>query len=157
MIIKIIEFLRLFAVSFGIFWAYTIGMNGDNPAELVLHIMSPWVVAGIAGTSGLEGLLFGKKAAQEKGFEQGSNYQKQSAIALLSYGIMALLVYFLEWGLHAELTIVLTFMFFMVFSAFNHGREAVIHKNYKWANLNRPFLTLLLIASLWYPVYNSLF
>lgn len=156
MLIKVIEIIRLIATSFGIFWAYYAGMDGDHPAAQVLHLMSPWVVAGIAGTSGIEGLLFGRQAAREKGFEQGSNYQKQSAIALLSYGVMAVLVYFLNWGMFAELTIVLTFMFFMFFSAFNHGREVIVHKNYKWANLNRPFLTVLLIAALWYPVVNCL-
>ncbi len=157
MLIKIIEITRITATSFGIFWSYYTGMNGDNTAESVLHLISPWVVAGIAGTSGIEGLLFGKQAAREKGFEVGSNYQKQSAIALLSYAVMSLVVFFANWGTMAEVSVVLCFMFFMFFSGFNHAREAIINKNYKWANLNRPFLTALLIAALWYPVYYSLF
>lgn len=152
MIIKLIETLRIAATAFGVFWAYYVG---ETPQE-VLHIMSPWVIVAIAGTSGLEGLLFGKMAAKEKGFEQGSNYQTQSAIALLSYAIMAFVVYFLSWGTKAELSIVFAFLFFMIFSAFNHTRSIFIDKNYKWANLNRPFLAVLLMAVMWWPIVGSL-
>jgi hypothetical protein len=152
MIIKIIELVRIVATAFGIFWSY---YSGDTPQE-VLHLMSPWVIISIAGTSALEGLFFGKKAAIEKGFEQGSNYQIQSAIALLSYAIISFVVYYFGWGTNAELTIVLAFLFFMVFSAMNHTRSIIIDKNYKWANLNRPFLAIMLIAVMWWPLMGSL-
>mgnify|MGYP000875608452 CR=1 FL=1 len=152
MIIKIIEILRITATGIGVFLAY---YYGETPTE-VLHIMSPWVVFAIAGTSGLEGLFFGKQGAIEKGFEQGSNYQTQSAIALLSYGIISLVVYFMNWGTNAELTIVFTFLFFMFFSAVNHTRSIIVDKNYKWANLNRPFLAIMLIAVMWWPVMGCL-
>ena len=46
--------------------------------------MIPLVIIIVAGLSGLEGLLWGDKAAKEKGYEKGSNYQKQSAIAMLA-------------------------------------------------------------------------
>ena len=157
MIIKIIEILRIAGASFGIFWAYNIGMGEPDPAAAVLHIMTPWVMFSIAGTSGLEGLFFGKQSAKEKGFVNDGNYAYQSRIALLSYGVMSLVVYFMDWGVQADLTIILTFLFFMFFSAINHGYQAVVHKNYKWANLNRPFLTAMLIAVLWYPITNVLF
>lgn len=156
MIIKLIEIIRIAGTSFGIFWAYYIGMAGTDQAAAVLHIMTPWVVFSIAGTSALEGLFFGKRSAAEKGFANDGNYAFQSRIALLSYGIIALLVYFLDWGTHAELTIVLTFMFFMIFSASNHAYQAIAKKNHHWQNMNRPFLTALLIAALWYPVVNVL-
>ncbi|PLX05528.1 MAG: hypothetical protein C0598_14380 [Marinilabiliales bacterium] len=151
MIIKIIEALRIAGTAFGVFWAYYVG---ETPQE-ILNVMTPWVVVSIAGTSGLEGLFFGRQAAIEKGYEQGSNYQTQSAIALLSYGVIALVVYFLKWGTNAELTIVLVFMFFTIFSGVNHARSVIQDKNYKWANLNRPFLAVLLTAVLWYPVVGS--
>lgn len=151
MIIKLIEILRITATAFGVFWAYYVG----ETAQEILNIMVPWVVVSIAGSSGLEGLLFGKQAAIEKGYEQGSNYQTQSAIALLSYAVIALLVYFMKWGTNAELAIVLAFMFFTIFSGANHARSIIQDKNYKWANLNRPFLAILLTAVLWYPVVGS--
>lgn len=152
MIIKIIEIVRIAGTGLGVFLAYYFG---ETPQE-ILSIMCPWVVISIAGTSGLEGLFFGRQAAIEKGYEQGSNYQTQSAIALLSYAVIALVVYLMQWGTDAELTIVLTFMFFTIFSGVNHARSIIQDKNYKWANLNRPFLAVLLITVLWYPVVGSL-
>lgn len=152
MIIKIIEALRIAGTGAGVFLAYYLGETQQE----TLNIMCPWVVISIAGTSGLEGLLFGRQAAIEKGYEQGSNYQTQSAIALLSYAVIALVVYFMKWGTNAELTIILAFMFFTIFSGVNHARSVIIDKNYKWANLNRPFLAVLLTVVLWYPVMGSL-
>ncbi len=157
MIIKIIEIIRIAGASFGIYWSYYIGMSTSTPEESVLHLLSPWIIVSIAGTSAIEGLFFGKQAAAAHGFKDGGNYATQSRIALLSYAVISLVVYFANWGTNAELTIILTFMFFMFFSAINHGYQAVAHKNYHWANLNRPFLTALLIGALWYPVTNVLF
>jgi hypothetical protein len=87
-----------------------------------------------------------------KGFEVGSNYQRQSAIALLSYAFIAVLVYFVNWGIKAELTVFFVFIFFFFFSGINHAIDAIKRKNYKWQNINRPFITLLLIAGTVYPV-----
>jgi len=117
--------------------------------------MIPVIIVGIAGISGIEGLLFGKLSAEQKGFEVGSNYQKQSAIALLSYAVISILVNVCHWGIRAELTILFAFLFFFTFSAINHGIDAIRRKNYRWQNINRPFITLLLIAGLIYPVVKA--
>jgi len=156
MIVKILEFLRIAGVALAFYFGYSIGFeNGYNP-EAQLHFMIPVIIMAIAGLSGIEGLFFGRQAAEAKGFESGSNYQRQSAIALLSYTTIALLVYFLNWGIHAELTILLAFIFFFFFSSINHAVDAIARKNYKWANINRPFLTLLLIAGLIYPLIEAI-
>jgi hypothetical protein len=118
--------------------------------------MIPVVILAVAGISGIEGLLFGKKSAELKGYETGSNYQKQSSFALLSYTFGAILVYLADWGIKAELTILFVFFFFFTLSALNHGLEAIRHKNYKWQNINRPFILLLLLAGFVYPVYMVL-
>ncbi|HQQ12135.1 MAG TPA: hypothetical protein PK855_03180 [Bacteroidales bacterium] len=118
--------------------------------------MIPVVVVAIAGISGIEGLVFGKKAALAKGYETGSNYQKQSSFALLSFAAGAVLVYFINWGLEAELTVLFIFLFFFTLSAGNHGLEAIKHKNFKWQNVNRPFILLLMVAGFIYPVYMAL-
>jgi hypothetical protein len=76
---------------------------------------------------------------------------------LLSYAVISLVVYFGGLGINAEITIVLAFIFFMIFSASNHAYQAIVNRNFKWANLNRPFLTVMLIVAVWYPVVNSLF
>ena len=156
MISNIIDVLRILIVFSAFFFGYLIGFrNGYNPV-IQLHYTIPLLIFAIAGISGIEGLFFGKKAAEAKGFETGSNYQKQSAIASLSYCAISVFVFFAGWGLKAELTILFTFCFFYLFSAVNHGVDAVKNKNFKWQNINRPFITLLLLAGLIYPVFMAL-
>ncbi len=153
MLIQSLDIIRIVLVGIAFFLGYSEGFSNAvyNP-EAQLHIMIPIVIIAVAGISGIEGLLFGKKAALAKAYETGSNYQKQSAFALLSYAFGAALVYFSDWGIKAELTLLLIFLFFFILSAGNHGLEAIRHKNYKWQNINRPFLILLLLAGFAYPV-----
>lgn len=156
MIPKILDILRILAVSTAFFFGYTIGYkDGFNP-EAQLHFMIPIIIAAIAGLSGIEGLFFGKQSAEAKGYEVGSNYQRQSAIALLSYAFVAVFVSISGWGIIAELTIFFAFIFFLIFSGINHAVDAVTRKNYKWQNINRPVITLLLIAGMIYPVIAAL-
>jgi uncharacterized membrane protein HdeD (DUF308 family) len=156
MIIKFLDIMRIAIVCFTFYFGYSIGFaNGYDPIAQ-LHFMIPVIIATISGISGLEGLLFAKKSAEAKGFEVGSNYQRQSDIALLSYAAVAILVYFCNWGIKAELTIFFAFIFFFLFSGVNHGIDAVKRKNYKWQNINRPFITLALIIGMIYPVIMAL-
>jgi cytochrome b len=114
--------------------------------------MIPLVIVIIAGLSGVEGLFFGEESAKNKGFETGSNYQRQSAIALLSYAFVAIIILMLDWGIKAELTIFFAFIFFFIFSGINHLQNAIQKKNYKWQNINRPFITLVLVLGMIYPI-----
>lgn len=152
MIPKILDILRILSVSIAFFFGYMIGFNDGFDPQAQLHFMIPIVIAAIAGLSGIEGLFFGKQSAEAKGYEVGSNYQRQSAIALLSYAVVAIFVSVCNWGIIAELTIFFAFMFFLIFSGINHTVDAVKNKNYKWQNINRPFITLLLIAGMIYPL-----
>lgn len=156
MILQILDIARIIIVAIAFFWGYSIGFETEYNPIAQLHFMIPVIIAAIAGLSGLEGLLFAKKSAEIKGFETGSNYQRQSAIALLSYALIALVVYFCDWGIKAELTILFAFMFFFFFSAVNHGWDAYKRKNFKWQNINRPIIVLLLLAGLIYPVLMAL-
>jgi len=154
--LKILDIVRIAIVSISIYFGYSIGFaNGYDPIAQ-LHFMIPLIIFAIAGISGLEGLFFAKKTAELKGFEVGSNYQRQSAIALLSYAVVAVVVYFLNWGIKAELTILFTFIFFFIFSGLNHAIDAFKRNNYKWQNINRPIITLLLIVAMIYPVVMAL-
>lgn len=156
MIPKILDILRILSVSAAFFFGYMIGFkDGFNP-EAQLHFMIPVIIVAIAGLSGIEGLFFAKQSAEAKGYEIGSNYQRQSAIALLSYAAVAVFVSLSGWGIVAELTIFLAFMFFLIFSGINHAVDAVKNKNYKWQNINRPFITLLLLAGMLYPLISVL-
>ena len=154
--LKILDVTRIVLVSFAVYYGYYIGFEDVYDPVSQLHVMIPMIILAIAGISGLEGLLFSKVSAELKGFETGSNYQKQSAIALLSYVVVAVLVYFCDWGIKAELTIFFTFIFFFTFSGLNHAIDAIRRKNYKWQNINRPIITLLLIAATIYPIVKAL-
>ena len=156
MILKILDILRIAIVSVSFYFGYSIGYtNGYDPIAQ-LHFMIPVIIGAISGISGIEGLIFAKKSAEIKGFEVGSNYQRQSAIALLSYAVVAIIIYLINWGIKAELTIFFAFIFFFIFSGINHGIDAIQRKNYKWQNINRPFITLLLIAGMVYPIIMAL-
>jgi hypothetical protein len=157
MLIQFLDILRIVLVGIGFFLGYSSGFGGKYDPVAQIHVMTPVVIIAIAGISGLEGLFFGKAAAKAKGYEAGSNYQKQSAFALLSYATGALLVYCAGWGIQSELVMLFVFFFFFTLSAINHAMEAIRHKNYKWQNINRPFILLLLIAGFVYPVYMLFF
>ena len=156
MLLKILDIIRIVGVAVAFFFGYKIGFADEYDPIAQLHFMIPIIIVIIAGLSGLEGILFSKKSAELKGYEVGSNYQRQSAIALLSYAGVALFVSISNWGIKSELTILFAFIFFFFFSAINHGVDAIRRKNYKWQNINRPFITLLLIAGLVYPVIKAL-
>jgi len=156
MILQLLDILRIIIVCIAFFLGYSIGFDDGYDPVAQLHFMIPVVIGAIAGISGLEGLLFSRKTAEMKGFETGSNYQRQSAIALLSYAVIAITVYFINWGIKAVLTNFFTFHFFFFFSGINHGIDAIRRKNYKWQNINRPFLVLLLFAGMIYPVIMAL-
>jgi len=155
-LIKLLDILRIVIVAIAFYFGYQIGFQNVYDPVAQLHFMVPLIIVGIAGISGIEGLFFGKAAAQAKGYETGSNYQRQSAIALISYAVIALMVFLAGWGIKAELTILFCFLFFIIFSGINHAVDAVRRKNYKWQNINRPFIALLLVAGLIYPVLQAL-
>ncbi|MCF7838851.1 MAG: hypothetical protein K9N49_09505 [Candidatus Marinimicrobia bacterium] len=156
MLLQLLDVARMVGVALAFYFGYQIGFAEGYDPVAQLHFMTPIIILAIAGISGLEGLLFGKKAAEAKGYEVGSNYQRQSAFALLSYALVAGIVYCADWGIKAELTILFAFLFFFLCSSINHGVDAIRRKNYKWQNINRPFITLLLIAGLIYPVIKAL-
>ncbi|MFH1881043.1 MAG: hypothetical protein ABIK64_09625 [Bacillota bacterium] len=115
MLMMILDVVRILSVCAAFYFGYQIGFQDVYNPAAQLHFMVPVIIVAVAGISGLEGLLFSKKSAEAKGFEVGSNYQKQSAIALLSYAVVALLVWLFIWGLLAELTILFAFCFFFFF------------------------------------------
>ena len=156
MVSNLLDGIRILAVCAAFFFGYQVGFqNGYDPAAQ-LHLMVPILIVAVAGISGLEGLLFPAQASAAKGYDNGGNYQRQSAIALLSYAVVAVVVWLVNWGLYAELTILFAFCFFFIFSSINHAVDAIRHKNYRWQNINRPFITLVMIAGLVYPVVMAL-
>jgi len=120
MIVKLLEILRISGAGIGVFLAYYYG----NSPEEILRIMTPWFIGSVAGLSAIEGLFFGKIAASEKGFEQGSNYQRQNAFWFLAIAITALIAFFSGWDAYANISLVLVFCLFLILSATNHTKTS---------------------------------
>jgi len=152
MIIKALEILRLAGVIAGYFVSY---FMFDTP-EQILKSLTIWTIVSIAGLSGLEGLIFSRQAAREKGYEQGSNYQIQSACSFLSMAIIAVVAVLASWGTMAYVTVSLVFLLFLLMSTVNHAYQAIANKNLKWNNIIRPFQTLFLIGIYVYPLMEVL-
>ncbi len=70
------------------------------------------------------------------------------ALVNAATAITALLVYTLNWGRHAEATIITVMLIFFTLSAGNHAATAYFEHNLKPVNLLRPLMTRLLIAFL---------
>lgn len=151
--IKLLEILRFTGCGVGVFLAYSLG---ETPEE-ILRIMTPWFVGSVAGLSAVEGLFFSRQAAVEKGFEQGSNYQRQNAFWFLATAIASFVIFFAGWNEYANLSLVLVFCTFLILSAANHTYSAIVDKNTRWQNVLRPLLTALLTLVFWFPVSSILF
>lgn len=149
------EWLRLGILCVAFYFAYYFLNDGIHDPVWVFEWLVPAILVPIAGFSGFEGLFWGDQSAREKGYETGSNYQKQSAIALLSYAFAAIMVYLFDWGKFAALSVLICGLFFFFFSGLNHALQAINNKNYKWANVNRPFIIVALILALIYPVLKA--
>ncbi len=151
--IKLLELLRFTGCGLGVFLAYCFG----NTPEEILRIMTPWFIGSVAGLSGIEGLFFSEKAAQEKGFEKGSNYQRQNAFWFLSIAVIAILTYISGWNAYANIALVFVFCLFLILSAINHTYTIFSEENRTWQNVIRPVLTALLTIVFWHPVMSILF
>lgn len=152
MIAKLFEITRVAAVSIGFFLAYYFG----GSAEHIIHILLPWLVIPIMGFSAIEGLFFGKTSAKAKGYGANSAYQMQTALFFLSISIMSAWLYFSDWGVWADITLLFTFLLSLTLSALNHTFQAIANHNYTWNNLIRPIGVIALIASVVYPLSQIL-
>jgi hypothetical protein len=114
MISSLLDAARILIVSVTFFLGGRIGFEHGHDPVAQLHFMIPIVVT-VAGISGIEGLLDGKRAAAAKGFA-----------------------------------------FFLAFSGVNHAVDAFRRRNVSWQNVNRPFISLLLIGGMIYPVVLAL-
>ncbi|WP_294347319.1 DUF6790 family protein [Prosthecochloris sp.] len=151
--IKLLEILRFTGCGIGVFLAY---YYGENPEE-ILRIMTPWFVGSVAGLSAVERFFFSKEAATEKGFEKGSNYQRQNAFWFLAVAVTSLTIFIAGWNEYANLSLVCVFCTFLLLSAANHLYSMIADRNTRWQNVIRPLLTVLLTLVFWGPVSAILF
>ena len=143
MVAKILEGLRWFGCCVGFYFAY--GYYGAGDAVKAIHVLSPWVVGFVAGFTGLGALFFYKYSSEALGWKNQTAFHKEVGYFNLGCAFVAVLVYFLNWGLYADMTIFLTFSLFLIMSSINHSYEVIAKKNYSWQNAIRPILMILWI------------
>lgn len=140
----------------GIGAVYFIAELHGVDAKSKFHILGPLVVLIMSGSVAFESLFLGVVASEKIGFEPHREYQVQSALNNLALAVTALLVFLLDWGVHADAAVVTAMLLFFSLSAANHLYAAVKHRNFKMVNLLRPALTLLLLGVLLPSLINAL-
>ncbi len=138
----LLELLRWVGAGTGIFLAFL----SPNDASRQLDLLCIWVVVPIAGLTGIESIFFGKAAAEQSGYEQGSAYQRQSGLSNLSLALTTIGVYLLGWNLQAKASLLIALLLFLFFSAINHTYSAIQEHNTSTKNFLRPIMTLVLLA-----------
>ena len=142
-LIVIFELARYVCVSFGFFLSY----QPNVTATEILNTLLLLVVIPLAGLTGLEAIFIGAASAKAKKREIGSTYQTQSGLNNLSTAITAWLVWYLQWGKQASLTVLFVLLTFLILSSMVHTYEYFIKKNKQLIHLIRPLLTTGLILA----------
>lgn len=141
-IVRILEPARWLGVVLGFQMAFS---AGATPQER-FPLLAVWVVASIAGLTGIESVFFSQAAAERSGFGHGGRYQIQSGLNNLALAGTALAAFFLDWGLGAMAAVTTALLLFVGMSGVNHLLSAVNDGNTGVRNLMRPVGALLLIA-----------
>ena len=139
-----IEWVRPAVIGIICFYAYYVARDPIS----IFHIMGPAVVIIMSGSVALESFLLGDIGSEKVGYKPDRPYQIQSALNNLATATTAVIVLIMNWGLHAEATVVTAMLLFFTFSAINHSRTAIKKGNLKKVNLMRPLMTSLLLALL---------
>ena len=142
-LVVLFELTRYVCVGLGFFLAYQAHRTNIE----ILNYLLLWIVIPLAGLTGLESIFLGAASATDKGREIGSVYQIQSGLNNLSTAIIGFLVWYLQWGTQASLTVSFVLLLFLIFSSLNHAYEYWIQKNRQCIHFLRPLLTTALILA----------
>lgn len=139
-ICNLLEILRYISLGTGIFFA-----EYYQEPIMQLNIISITVVLSLGGLSAIESIFFGKKAAAISGYGEPNAYQRQSGFNNLALSLVTIVVYYFDWGIIAKLTVLLTMLTFLTFSAGNHLYTALAKGNRSIRNMLRPAVTIVLL------------
>jgi len=138
---NLLELLRYLSVAIGIYLA-----NTATDPKVQLITISSFLVIGLAGLTGIEGLFLGKYGSEIVGYQTNSRYQKQSALNNLALAISSLFGIICKFGAMYHLALLLTLLIFLFFSAINHAVDIFANGNKHLRNTLRPIITVILIA-----------
>ncbi len=142
LILKLIELARYICVGVGFYLAYQTSMSPGA----AIHILVIFITVPMAGLTGIESVFFSAGSAQAKGRELASAYQVQSGMNNLALAITAFIVWYWQWDVHADLSVLLVLLIFFCLSSLNHAYEYFFTSNNKLIHLLRPIATLLLVG-----------
>lgn len=109
----IIEWIRPVGIGCVLFFAHLLT---HDPVSL-FHFIGPFTVMLMSGSVAFESLFIGEAASEKIGYAPNKAYQFQSGLSNAATAITAFLVFVLNWGTHAEATIVVVMLlFFLLFS-----------------------------------------
>ena len=143
-ICRVLEILRWVGVGIGIFLALLLG---EGPVQQ-FSILCGWVVISLAGLTGIESVFFAQAASQISGYGYGGAYQRQSGLNNLALAVTTILVYALNWGFYAKITVMCVMLIFLTFSASNHAYSAIKEHNRSLRNFLRPIMTAVLLSAM---------
>lgn len=151
-IATMMEWIRPAGIGFAYFLAEYLGTDSISK----FHILGPIVVMLMSGTVAFESLILGEAASEKIGYKPNRAYQIQSGLNNLATALTALLVFVLDWGRYADVTVVSVMLIFFALSAINHTATAIREQNFKPVNLMRPVMVLLLMGVLLPPMVKAL-
>jgi hypothetical protein len=131
----------------GVFAGFWLAFSELSDPERAFHWLAVCVVVSIAGMTGIESLFFGKQAAAASGYSDPGHYQRQSGFNNLAVAILGLVVFFLNWGTHAEAAICSVLLVFLTLSSINHLHSRWRDGNPSWRGFTRPLGTLVLLIA----------
>jgi len=140
----LVEWIRPIGLIALYFFAYKFGSD----PEMKFHILGPITVIIMSGTVSFESIFLGEAASDKIGYKPNRAYQIQSGLANLAMALTGLIVFAMNWGRFADVTIVIVMLLFFIFSSINHVIIAVKEKDFKPVNLMRPVMALVLAGML---------
>jgi hypothetical protein len=137
---RFLEILRWCGVAVGIFLAFLLG-TGPVQQFNIFAIIS---VIFVAGLTAVEGLFFGKSAAEVSGYgEGGVGYRRQSQMHFIALFLAIIISAIFSWGFFSYFGIYLVFILFLTLSAINHFYTGIKEK-FVVNTLLRPLLVVLI-------------
>jgi hypothetical protein len=137
-----LERLRILGVITG----FVLASTADANPVAQLGILQVFIVASIAGLTGIESIFFSAGAAQLSGYGEGSPYQRQSGMNNLAVALVSIFVFLAGWDVYAELTVLLVLLIFLVLSSINHAYAGLKEEKQSACTFTRPLGTVLLIV-----------
>ncbi|CAE7474356.1 unnamed protein product [Symbiodinium sp. CCMP2456] len=149
---SISEFSRIALAIAGYAVAYIYSAQGHD--EDAARLLQLGLSVALSGTCALEGICFYETAARQKGYDRGFDfsagrnpYATQSTLWFASsciVGVVAFFAYPRESS--AQIVLATLQLLFFLMSALNHVYETVSHGNWRWQNVNRPLLSVAMVA-----------